>query len=192
MATATGRACPSYAPRLHDPRPRPSPDRLPGVDLHPALAPVAPLIGKWHGRGRGDYPTIEPFEYFEKVGFQAPPGKPFLVYRQHTEDLDGAPLHSETGYLRMTPQGPELVIVQPTGLAEVHTGRLQGQTLEFYSKAVLATPTAKPVSEVARRLSVDDETLSYTLDMAYQDVPLTRHLEAVLTRKRTPASAGDR
>lgn len=152
------------------------------MDLHPALEPISFLTGKWQGRGRGDYPTIEPFEYREKIGFRAPPAKPFLVYRQHTEDLDGLALHSETGYLRMTPAGPELVIAQPTGLAEIHTGRLEGRTLEFHSKVVATTPTAKPVSQVARRISVEGNTLSYTLDMAYLDVPLTAHLEATLTR----------
>ena len=162
------------------------------MDLNPALEPIAFLAGKWHGRGHGDYPTIEAFEYREKVGFRPAPFKPFLMYRQHTEDLDGAPLHSETGYLRMTPEGPELVIAQPTGLTEVHVGRLTGHTLEFHSTAVLATPTAKPVSEVARRITVEGDTLSYTLDMAYRDVPLTLHLEAVLTRMATRASAGDR
>ena len=154
------------------------------MDLHPALAQVSFLAGKWQGGGRGEYPTIDPFEYREKIGFRAAPGKPFLVYRQHTEDLDGAPLHSEPGYLRMTPSGPELVIAQPTGLTEVHAGHLTGQTLEFHSTAVHASPTAKPVSEVARRIAVDGDTLSYTLDMAYREVPLTLHLEATLVRMR--------
>ena len=110
------------------------------------------------------------------------PDKPFLAYRQHTEGLDGEPLHSEVGYLRMTPDGPELVIAQTTGLTEIHTGELLGQTLEFRSKAVAATPTAKPVSEVARRITVEGDVLSYTLDMAYLEVPLTLHLEAELRR----------
>jgi hypothetical protein len=152
------------------------------MDLHPSLEAVARLVGKWEGTGYGDYPTIEPFEYREKIGFQAASGKPFLVYRQHTEDLEGAPLHSETGYLRMPAAGPELVIAQPTGLAEVHQGELVGQTLEFRSTGMLATPTAKPVSEVVRRITVDGDTLSYTLDMAYLEVPLTLHLEATLMR----------
>jgi hypothetical protein len=155
------------------------------MDLHPSLEAIAGWVGKWEGNGRGDYPTIEAFEYREKIGFQAPPGKPFLVYRQHTEDLGGAPLHSEAGYLRLTAEGPELVIAQPTGLIEMHTGRLDGTTLEFHSKAVVATPTAKPVSEVVRRITVQNDTLSYTLDMAFRHVPLTRHLEANLTRVTT-------
>lgn len=152
------------------------------MDLHPALEPVAFLAGKWEGAGHGQYPTIESFSYREKIGYRAPPGKPFFTYRQHTEAMDGSPLHSETGYLRMTPAGPELVIAQPTGLAEIHTGTLDAGTIEFHSTQVAATPTAKPVSDVVRTITVEGDTLTYTLDMAYRDVPLTLHLEATLSR----------
>ncbi len=64
----------------------------------------------------------------------------------------------------------------------MHVGRLDGGSLEFRSTGMLVTATAKPVSEVVRRITVDGNTLSYTLDMAYRDVPITLHLEATLTR----------
>jgi hypothetical protein len=152
------------------------------MELHPHLAPVGFLVGSWRGSGSGQYPTIEPFSYTEEASYVPGPGKPFLLYTQRTRDADGAPLHSETGYLRMTPDGPELVIAQPTGLTEVHSGSQDGSALEFRSISVQATPTAKSVGEVARRLRVSGDELSYTLDMAYADVPLTLHLEATLMR----------
>mgnify|MGYP001823232616 CR=1 FL=1 len=152
------------------------------MELHPDLEPVGFLIGSWRGSGRGQYPTIEPFSYTEEVSYLPGPGKPFLVYTQRTRGADGAPLHSEAGYLRMTPDGPELVIAQPTGLTELHSGRRDDMMLEFQSIVVGATPTAKPVGEVTRRIVVSGDELSYTLDMAYADVPLTLHLEATLQR----------
>jgi hypothetical protein len=155
------------------------------VELHPDLEPVRFLVGSWRGSGHGQYPTIEPFSYTEEASFGPGPGKPFLLYIQRTRADDGAPLHSETGYLRMTPDGPELVIAQPTGLAEVHSGRQDGPALEFRSSSVQATSTAKAVGEVVRRLSVSGDELSYTLDMAYADVPLMLHLEATLSRVDT-------
>lgn len=152
------------------------------MDLHPLLEPIRFLVGSWHGTGRGEYPTIAPFTYREDVSFLPGLGKPFLFYTQRTRGEDDTPLHSEAGYLRMTPRGPELVIAQPTGLVEVHGGELTGTTLVFESTAMGATVTAKPVEQVVRRISGSGETLSYTLDMAYAEVPLTLHLTATLHR----------
>ena len=45
--------------------------------LHPDLNPLAWLIGTWRGKGRGEYPGIEPFEYNHEVVFNHD-GRPFL------------------------------------------------------------------------------------------------------------------
>ncbi len=152
------------------------------MQLHPGLEPIRFLMGSWRGMGNGRYPTIDPFSYTEEVSYRPGPGKPFLLYTQATRSGDGTPLHSEMGYLRMTPAGPELVLAQPTGLAEVHHGVLEGTSLAFHSVTVQASPTAKAVSEVVRHLVVEDDSLSYRLDMAYADVGLSLHLEATLYR----------
>lgn len=155
------------------------------MDLHSDLIPIQFLIGTWRGSGRGEYPTIEPFTYTEEASFQPGPGKPFLQYTQRTRGADGLPLHSESGFVRMTEQGPELVLAQPTGLTEVHSGVLDGTTLEFQSLAMGSTPTAKTVAQVSRSFRVDGDVLTYTLDMAYAEVPLSLHLEATLSRLPT-------
>ena len=75
------------------------------MDLHPDLEPLAPLLGTWAGRGAGQYPTIQPFEYLEEVVFSHV-GKPFLGYGQKTKAVaDGRPMHAETGYLRVPEPG---------------------------------------------------------------------------------------
>jgi hypothetical protein len=152
------------------------------MELHSDLEPLRFLVGSWRGAGRGEYPTIEPFRYREEVSFAPGPGKPFLFYTQRTSGEDDLPLHSEAGYVRMTSHGPELVIAQPTGLVEVHDGRLSDTTLEFRSTSVGATATAKRVARVVRRIAGIGDELSYTLEMAYAEVPLTLHLSATLQR----------
>ena len=72
--------------------------------LHPNLEPLADLIGSWAGDGHGEYPTINDFDYREEITF-ADVGKPFLVYTQRTWNAAGAPMHTETGYLRAPAPG---------------------------------------------------------------------------------------
>ncbi len=92
------------------------------MDLHPAVAHLAPLLGTWRGAGRGDYPTIDPFEYTEEVTI-GHVGKPFLAYSQRTKGADGSPLHAECGYWRPAGErGLELLIVHPSGIGEMLVG----------------------------------------------------------------------
>jgi hypothetical protein len=155
--------------------------------LHPDCQSLAGLLGTWRGRGTGGYPTIDPFAYVEEVSFTHG-GKPFLVYGQQTRDAsDDLPLHREDGYWR--PVGSdrlEVVIVHPTGVAEILEGSvLAGATtvIELRSTAVTRTSTAKEVTELHRRFELDGDTLRYRLAMAAVGEPLTHHLEAELHRR---------
>ena len=151
-------------------------------ELHPELADLAFLLDDWEGSGRGNYPTVEPFTYTERIGFSHV-GKPFLAYHQRTWDPDGEPLHSEAGFVRPAGSGAaELVICQPTGITEVHTGVITDAAVQFETTAVSRTPSAKEVSSVVRRVRVDGDELSYRLDMAAVGEDLQYHLEAVLKR----------
>lgn len=115
--------------------------------LHPAVAVLAPLVGAWTGDGRGEYPTIEGFDYIEEVAF-GHVGKPFLTYSQRTRSADGRPLHAETGYLRVPEAGRvELVLAHPTGVAEIEEGSVsRGESslaIDVASTSIGLTGSAK-------------------------------------------------
>ena len=152
------------------------------LEVHPAVQPIAFLLGTWHGTGNGDYPTIEPFTYEETVTFEHF-GKPFIAYTQRTKGADGGPLHTETGYIRMTEDDKlELVISQPSGITEIHTGTRDNSRLEFTSVSVCLSPTAKQVDRVGRIIEVVGDIMTNELMMSAVGEPYQWHLGATLNR----------
>lgn len=155
--------------------------------LHPGIAKLAALLGNWAGRGSGEYPTIEAFDYTEEVSI-GHTGKPFLTYSQRTRSDDGSPLHAETGYIRMpSADCVEFVIAHPTGITEIDEGSValtdRGLVLDVHSTTVAGSASAKEVVAVARSIRLDGDELSYTLQMAAVGLPLQHHLSATLYRQ---------
>jgi hypothetical protein len=157
-------------------------------ELHPDVAALACLLGRWSGEGEGHYPTIEPFSYREEISF-GHNGKPFLAYRQATVRVDtGVPSHAEVGYLRGVGAGRvELVLAHPTGVAEVAEGTAEltadGVVVRLRSTSVTGTATAKDVRSVERSLTVAGDVLHYDLAMGAVGQPHQRHLHAELHRE---------
>lgn len=159
-------------------------------DRHPDTAVLAPFLGTWTGRGTGEYPTIETFEYAETVTF-GQVGKPFLAYTQRTTAMDdGRPLHAESGYWRVPePSLAEIVLAHPTGITEVLEGFVApnvpgGDSLivDVRSATIAATASAKEVSRSERTFELTGDTLRYTVRMAAVGQPLQHHLTATLVR----------
>ncbi|MEU6673485.1 FABP family protein [Streptomyces sp. NPDC046853] len=164
------------------------PDETPAP--HPLLAPVLGLLGRWHGRGQGEYPTIEAdFSYAQEVTFSHD-GRPFLHYEARAWLLgaDGAPLRPsarESGWWRLQPDGRvEALITQPTGIAEIAVGRAADGAIDLSTHEVARTPTAKEVEATRRRYELTDaDNLTFVHDLAAVGQPLQHHLAARLTRK---------
>jgi hypothetical protein len=68
------------------------------------------LSGRWSGRGRGQYPTIKPFEFAEETSFQPAPEYPMLRYEQRAWLLPGRESsHWELGLWRVV-DGSEIEV----------------------------------------------------------------------------------
>ncbi|MCW4464272.1 FABP family protein [Glutamicibacter sp. MNS18] len=152
---------------------------------HPGLAAVAGLIGTWRGEGVGQYPTIDSFSYTEEVTF-TDAGKPFLHYLQRTWSPAGAPMHTETGYLRVV-EGTrvEFVLAQPTGQTELAEGSLVSSADGFtclLASRIVNSASAKQVDATRRRLELAGDILTTHFAMAAVGVPLTHHLASVMHR----------
>jgi THAP4-like, heme-binding beta-barrel domain len=147
------------------------------------------LIGEWSGSGRGEFPTVEPFEYLETLTF-AGDHRPFLHYEEKTRrrsagQTDYIPSHWESGFLRLLPDGEvELINTQGSGRLERLTGSLEGTEtgliLRLQSTAFLNDPR---MVETSRTITVDGNKMHYTQNMYTTAVPgPAHHVEATLNR----------
>lgn len=146
--------------------------------------PFTDLAGTWRGTGHGEYPTIADFDYTEELTIMPVPGRPVAFWRSATRDAaTGEPRHGETGFLRSTPQGIELVIAHTFGTVEASAGAREAGVLALRATAVVGTASAKQIDQVDRRYELDGDTLRYTIAMAAVGVPLTHHLAGDLRRE---------
>jgi hypothetical protein len=158
---------------------------------HPDLAPLSFLLGRWEGVGKGDYPTIEAFDFVQEVTFTHN-GKPFLIYNSRSWLLEadgtkGRPLGMETGFWRPRPGNHlEVLLTHPTGITEVYLGQVSGTTIELATDAVVRTESAKEVTAGKRLYGLvasqreGEKDLAYAFDMAAVGQPLQPHLWARL------------
>ncbi len=145
--------------------------------------PFASRAGTWRGSGEGEYPTIDDFSYTEEIVVLPVPDRPLAHWRSTTKDgPTGDPRHAESGFLRSTPAGVELVVAHGFGIVEAAAGTFEAGALDLESTGLLMTGTAKHVDGVERRYVVDGGTLTYTIAMAAVGVPMTHHLRAELRR----------
>lgn len=154
--------------------------------LHPLCAPIAFLLGEWHGEGHGGYPGMTPFTYREEMRAWHT-GKAYVALEQRTwqtnGDQAGREIHGELGYLRCREGGAlELAVAMAPGHVEVSTGSVEGTRITLASAGVLDAPSAAAVSAVTRRWWLEEGVLRYELEMSALDQPMTWHLAAELRR----------
>lgn len=156
-------------------------------ELHPGLAGLRFLVGRWEGAGVVGYPTIESANFGQEISFSHN-GKPFLIYSSRTWLLEkdgtiGRPLATETGYWRPQDDGAlEVVLAHPTGIAEIYLGQVTGTRIEMATDAVARTATAKEVTAGRRLYGLIGADLGWAYDMAAVGQPLQSHVSAQLKR----------
>jgi hypothetical protein len=158
-------------------------------DLHPDLMPIAWMIGRWEGSGKGTYPGTEDFDFGQQVDF-AHNGGSYLHYLSQTFETDAAgkavrPLTMETGFWRPQPDGElEVLITHATGITEIFYGRARTLTSwELETDAVVRTASAKDVVSSHRLYGlVDGGDLAYVDERAMMGQPQQPHLSAQLRR----------
>lgn len=164
-----------------------------GPDLHHSLLGLLPYVGLWRGRGIGGYPTIEDFHYAQEIRISHD-GRPFLAYESKAWliEEDGTPIRPsarEVGWIRpvMDADGSptdeiEALLSSPTGIMELHIGKVDGLKLEIATDAVVRTATAKTVTAGHRLYGIVEGVLLYAQELAAMGHPLTSHLSARLLR----------
>jgi hypothetical protein len=151
--------------------------------LHADLAELAFLLGTWRGEGEGSWPGTEDFTFAEEATFEHA-GDAWLVYTQRSwSHEDGSAIHFERGFLRPAGAGRvELVLAHPIGITEIAEGTVRDGVLDVASTSVGNSPTASAVTELRRRLAVEDDALTYELHMAMRGIPLASHIRSRLAR----------
>jgi len=157
------------------------------ADLDPLLMPIAWMIGRWEGSGKGTYPGTEDFDFGQQVDF-AHNGGSYLHYLSQTFEVgaDGKavrPLTMETGFWR--PQGDgtlEVVMSHPEGYTEIWYGKINGAQIELTTDAVVRTATAEDYAAGRRLYGNVEGDLLWTLDKAANGLPLQTNLWGRLVR----------
>lgn len=155
--------------------------------MHPDLAPLAWMIGRWEGAGVVGYPTIESANFGQEVQVSHD-GRPFLFWSSSTWALDErgeqtAPLAVETGFWRPLPDSEvELVLAHATGIVEMYYGSTSPAKVELSTDGVLRSPHASEYAAGHRLYGYVNGAMMWAMDMAAVGQPLTSHVSAELKR----------
>ena len=155
--------------------------------LHPDLNPLAWMVGTWRGKGRGEYPNIEGFEFAQEVVFNHD-GRPFLNYYSRSWILDKEgeilrPGGSETGFWRIKPNNVlEVVLAHNTGLSDCWVGTFDVSKIQLVLDQGYSAPSAKIVTAGVRLYGLVAGELFFAYDMAAEGQELQAHIWSSLER----------
>ncbi|AAZ56905.1 FABP family protein [Thermobifida fusca] len=171
-------------------------------EMHPELAKLSFLLGRWEGLGVAGYPDTEEFQFTQVIEFTHD-GHPHLNYRSQVWRVNedgsrGEPVTSESGYWRVRtgkaaqqedPDQPpihvEVLISHPEGYSEVYLGTVFAHRVELHTDVVVRTETGLPAAASHRLYGLfgdNRETLGYAWDLAANSKELQPYMSAQLQR----------
>lgn len=155
---------------MADPAPHPLFRTLPD-GVHPALAPLAALIGTWSGEGVGHDPDLgSDFAFDETLSFTPLEDKPVLGYQARIWRTDtNEPLTTEVGFWRMSGERTvEVMLAHPSGIVELYVGDLvptsTGFKIDLDDNVTARTATARPVERSQRLYGLVEGDLAYVAE----------------------------
>ena len=148
------------------------------------------LLGEWQGHGKGEFPTIDSFEYRERLRFEHRDALT-IFYDQRTDQR--VPMtdqyetsHWESGFIRVLETGQlEMTNAQSGGRSEVLIGDVTmiDNAYQLQLASTHQTNDGRMI-HTTRQFSVTPEQLTYKMGMHTTSVDrVIHHLEATLTKR---------
>lgn len=152
-------------------------------------SPIGFLAGVWRGSGRGEFPTMDPFDYEEEVRFLDLGVAPLIYQQRAWSPSDGELLHVETGIWRSSPDGQLAVTVALPRVTEVSEGTIADNRILLTATSVRRASGGSGLVAVLREYTLTGENeIRYRISMATEEVTeVTHHLAGVLRRQVSPA-----
>lgn len=173
------------------------------AEVHPDLAKLSFLLGRWEGVGVAGYAEEEEFQFGQKVVFSTREGLPYLDYsskawRLNTDGTLGELITEESGYWRALSKEDtaqyakddeknivhvEVLISHNEGFIESYLGNVFANRVEMATNAVMHTITGLEVTASHRLYGLfgdDRETLGYAWDLAARGHDLRSYMSAQL------------
>ncbi|WP_116245663.1 FABP family protein [Nocardiopsis sp. FIRDI 009] len=175
------------------------------ADVHPDLAKLSFLIGRWEGVGVAGYADEPEFQFGQEIEFAHTAGLPYLTFssrawRMNPDGTLGDLVTEEHAYWRARPEpakddeGPaegeqvihlEALFTHPEGFTEVYVGNVFANRVEMSTDAVVHTETGIDATASHRLYGLfgdDRETLGYAWDLAARGHKLRPYMSAQLKR----------
>ncbi|MEI2779050.1 MAG: FABP family protein [Tetrasphaera sp.] len=155
--------------------------------IHPDIAALAWLVGRWEGAGVVGYPSMTSRNFGQEI-VVSHDGRPFLEWQSRSWLLneDGTVERKaarESGFWRATPEGEaELLLVHPTGILELYYGTIEPARITLQTDGVMRSQHAREYNAASRLYGLVHGNLMWAMDMAAGGQPLQSHLSAELKR----------